>query len=365
MTKVKDITRFLETIAPLSLQESYDNAGLITGDPNMEITGVLCTLDSTEEILAEAIEKKCNMVVAHHPIVFSGLKKLNGKNYVERTIIKAIKNDIAIYAIHTNLDNVQIGVNAMICNKLGIKNTSILASGKDSLLKLVSFVPVEHTDKILNALGEAGAGAIGNYKNCSFSIEGEGRFQPDDAANPYIGEAGKLEKVKENKVEVIFPKSIKGKVMQALRNSHPYEEIAFDIYLLENRDKETGSGMIGELETAMPAIDFLHLVKEKMNCKSIRHTALLEKPIKKVAVCGGAGSFLLNYAIGANADIFITADYKYHQFFDADNKIIIADIGHYESEQYTKELLAGWLREKFQHNSILVTERNTNPVYYL
>ena len=365
MTKVRDITNYLESIAPLSLQENYDNAGLITGNSNMKVTGVLCTLDSTEEIIDEAIDRNCNLVVAHHPIVFSGLKKLNGKNYIERTVIKAIKNDIAIYAIHTNLDNVNTGVNAMICKKLGLTNTTILAKGKDELLKLASFVPAENTDKVLQALGDAGAGAIGNYKNCSFWVEGEGRFQPSDSANPHIGEANKLEKVKERKIEVIFPKYLKGKVMQALKSAHPYEEIAFDIYTLENKDKETGSGMVGELPHELLAIDFLYELKEKMNCKCIKHTALSEKPVKKIAVCGGSGSFLLGNAISANADIFITADYKYHQFFDADNKIVIADIGHYESEQFTKELLAEWLAQKFQKMSVFESEKNTNPVYYL
>ncbi|MEM1137210.1 MAG: Nif3-like dinuclear metal center hexameric protein [Bacteroidota bacterium] len=365
MITVRDITHFLESKAPLSLQESYDNAGLITGSYHTQVTGILCALDSIETIIDEAIRKNCNLVVAHHPIVFSGLKKFSGDSYVERTIVKALKNDIAIYATHTNLDNVQIGVNAMICNKLGLTKTQILAKGKAKLLKLVTFVPSTHTEKVLNALGNAGAGEIGHYNNCSFVLEGEGRFQPKGDANPFIGKVNKLEKVTESRIEVIFTETIRRNVMQALHQSHPYEEIAFDVYNLVNKDKESGAGMVGLLSDEMPAIDFLHMLKEKMKLKVVRHTALTNKIIKKVAVCGGAGSFLLPHAIQAQADIFISADYKYHQFFDADGKIVIADIGHYESEQFTTDLLAQWINEKFVDTKVYITEENTNPIYYL
>jgi len=364
MPIIKDICNYLESIAPLSLQESYDNAGLITGNLKDEVTGVLCTLDCIETVLEEAIEKNCNLVVAHHPIVFSGLKKLSGGSYIERVIIKAIKNDIAIYAIHTNLDNIQTGVNAKICEKLQLQNTSILAPGKEKLLKLAAFVPQTHTDIVLNALGEAGAGQIGDYQNCSFSVTGEGRFQANKNANPFIGETDKLEKVHEDKVEVIFPTFLKGKVLNALLHHHPYEAVAYDLYQLQNNNPTVGSGMIGKLEKAMPALDFLQYLKEKMQLKVIRHTALTDNSIQKVAVCGGSGSFLLRQALSKKADIFITADYKYHQFFDADNKIIIADIGHFESEQFTRELLFEMLNSKFNDVQLVTSTVNTNPVNY-
>ncbi len=365
MLKIKDICAYLEKIAPLPLQESYDNAGLIVGNPREEVKGVLCTLDSTEEVVDEAIENGCNLIVAHHPIVFSGLKKLSGNSYIERTIIKAIKNDVAIYAIHTNLDNVHNGVNAKICEKLGLDNLRILSSGKEALLKLAVFVPQTHVDELLQALGNAGAGKIGDYQNCSFSTTGEGRFQPMDSANPFIGKAGgEIEKVKEEKIEVILPVTKKGKVLQAMYQAHPYEEVAFDIYRLENGNPETGSGMLGNLKNEMQPLDFLRHLKESMELATIKHTALPQKNIKKVAVCGGSGSFLLTKAMSAKADIFITSDYKYHQFFDADGKIVIADIGHFESEKYTRELLVDILTPKFKELTIIESKVNTNPINY-
>lgn len=362
--KIKDLTYYLESVAPLPYQESYDNAGLLTGNPNEEITGVLLTLDCIEAIIEEAISKKCNLVIAHHPIIFGGLKKLTGKNYVERTVIKAIKNDIAIYAIHTNLDNVLNGVNAKIAKKIGLENIKILLPKRNLLKKLTTFVPIEATEKVLEALHEAGAGNIGNYSHCSFAVVGDGSFKPSSKANPYIGEAGILEKVQEMRIEVVFPSYSEGRIIGALKKAHPYEEVAYYVHTLENENQEVGSGMIGNLATAMGEMDFLKYLKEKMQVSCIKHTALLGKKIKKIAICGGAGGFLLRNAIAAGADIFITSDYKYHEFFDADSQIIIADIGHYESEQFTKELLSELLEKQFESLKINISEVNTNPVQY-
>lgn len=362
--KIKDLTHYLESVAPLPYQESYDNAGLLTGNPNEEITGVLLTLDCIEAIIEEAISKKCNLVIAHHPIIFGGLKKLTGKNYVERTVIKAIKNDIAIYAIHTNLDNVLNGVNAKIAKKIGLENIKILLPKRNLLKKLTTFVPIEATEKVLEALHEAGAGNIGNYSHCSFAVVGDGSFKPSSKANPYIGEAGILEKVQEMRIEVVFPSYSEGRIIGALKKAHPYEEVAYYVHTLENENQEVGSGMIGNLATAMGEMDFLKYLKEKMQVSCIKHTALLGKKIKKIAICGGAGGFLLRNAIAAGADIFITSDYKYHEFFDADSQIIIADIGHYESEQFTKELLSELLEKQFESLKINISEVNTNPVQY-
>lgn len=365
IVKIKDVTTYLETIAPLSYQESYDNAGLITGDAGAAVTGVLVTLDCTEAVVQEAIDKKCNLIVAHHPIVFKGLKRLTGSNYVERTIILAIKNDIAIYAIHTNLDSVSTGVNRKLGERIGLKNLRILAPKADTLSKLVTFVPQADTEKVLQALYDAGAGQIGNYKNCSFRTAGTGSFLPTADANPHIGTANRQEFVLEDRIEVLVPTPLKSQILKALRNAHPYEEVAYYLSGLINDNQQVGSGMVGELENSLPPDEFLLSLKQKLNLKVVRHTAMGKKPVSKVAICGGSGSFLLNQAIRAGAQVFVTADFKYHEFFDADNQIIVADIGHYESEVSTKELLQDVLMKKFPTFAINFSETDTNPISYL
>jgi dinuclear metal center YbgI/SA1388 family protein len=363
--KIKDITDYLESLAPRPYQESYDNSGLLTGNHHDPVTGILVTLDCTEAVVQEAIDSNHNLIVAHHPIIFKGLKKLTGSNYIERTIIKAIKNNIAIYAIHTNLDNVHIGVSKKIADKIGLQSLKILAPRADTLTKLTTFIPTDSVKVVMEALHQAGAGQIGNYKNCSFSVEGTGTFSPNDSANPFIGSAGKQEYVKETRVEVILPRHLEGKITEALRKSHPYEEVAYYLTSLTNENQEVGSGMIGELEEPIEPIEFLKRLKISMQLSMIRHTSLLNKPIKKVAVCGGSGSFLLSKAIQAGADAFITADFKYHEFFDAENRIVIADIGHYESEVFTKDLLKDVLMEKFPTFAINFSKTVTNPISYL
>lgn len=363
--KIKDVTNYLEFIAPLSFQESYDNAGLLTGNHQDEVKGILVTLDCTEPVIQEAIDQGCNLIVAHHPIVFKGLKKFTGSTYVDRTIIKAIKNDIAIYAIHTNLDNVLNGVNRKICEKIGLKNLKVLSPKKDTLSKLVTFIPKENTDAVLAALHEAGAGQIGNYKNCSFRLDGTGTFQPDENAKPHIGKAGKQEYVPETRVEVLFPTFLGSRVIEALRKTHPYEEVAYYLSTLSNENQEVGSGMIGDTENHVEPLEFLKGLKISMDLKIIRHTSLLNRPVRRVAVCGGSGSFLLSEAIKAGADLFITADFKYHEFFDADGQITLADIGHYESEVFTKELLQDVLMKKFPTFAIIFSRTVTNPISYL
>ena len=330
----------------------------------MDITGALICLDSTEAVLDEAIKKNCNLIIAHHPIVFSGIKKLNGKNYVERVIIKAIKNDIAIYAAHTNLDNVYKGVNNKIAEKLGLTNLKILAPISGKLRKLVTFVPKGNDDDVRNALFKAGAGRIGNYDECSFNTEGIGTYRGNEASNPTIGEKGKRQHEPETRIEVIYEAIYESQLLSALHKTHIYEEVAYDIYQLNNSYQNSGSGMVGEFAEAMKPQEFLQHVKSKMKTKCIRHTTLLDLPVKKVAVCGGAGSFLLNKALSVGAQAFITADFKYHQFFDADNRILIADIGHFESEQFTGEIFETLLRQKFNTFAVHLSETNTNPVSY-
>jgi dinuclear metal center YbgI/SA1388 family protein len=362
---IKDIVQHLESFAPLSYQEDYDNSGLITGQPNQVLTGVLISLDCTEAIVDEAIREGCNLIVAHHPIVFKGLKKINGHNYVERTIIKAIKNDIALYAIHTNLDNVVRGVNFKIAEKIGLQEVRILAPKKHLLKKLITFVPHEAKEVVLESLYKAGAGNIGEYSHCSYQLEGTGTFLPGHAATPAIGQRGTVETVAETRLEVILPAYLEGAVVNALFSTHPYEEPAYDLIALENVYKEVGAGAIGILPTPMDEKEFLLYLKERMNLSCIRHTPLRQASVQKVAVCGGAGSFLLRQAIGQKADVFVSADFKYHEFFDAENKLIIADIGHYESEVFTKDLIYDFLIEKFSNIAIRLSKIDTNPISYL
>ena len=362
--KLSEIINVLEKFAPLSLQENYDNSGLLTGNSEMEITSALLTLDCTEEIIDEAIATNCNLIIAHHPIIFSGLKKINGKNYVERTIIKAIKNDIAIYAAHTNLDNVQHGVNKIIADKLGLQNTKILSPKKQLLKKLFTFVPNNNADEVRNALFEAGSGHIGNYSEASFNTQGFGTFKPNENANPSIGETGIRHREEEVKVEVLFPAWNENKILKALFESHPYEEVAYDIVPLDNQFQNMGAGMVGELTFEMDEKNFLQHIKKNMKAEVIRHTSFLNQPITKVAVCGGAGSFLLNDAINSGAQVFITADFKYHEFFDAEKKILICDIGHYETEQFTPLIFAQLLKESLPTFAPHFSKTNTNPIKY-
>lgn len=362
--KLAALIKHLEEYAPLNYQEDYDNSGLLTGDVNQEITAALVALDCVEEIVDEAIAKGCNLIITHHPIVFKGLKKLTGRTYVERVVLKAIQNNIALYAIHTNLDSVHHGVNGVICKRLGLQQPKILQPRGGLLKKLVTFCPTEHAAQLRAALFAAGAGNISAYSDCSFNTEGTGTFKAGEGTQPFVGEQGIQHQEAETRIETIFYVQQERKVLLALLENHPYEEVAYDIYALENKSPDVGSGMIGWLEEEMEAGEFLSLVKSRMNVTVIRHTRPTGKKIKKVAVCGGSGSFLLGNAIAAGADAFITADFKYHEFFDADGKLMIADIGHFESEQFTSDLLIDIIREKFPNFAIRLTEHNTNPINY-
>ncbi len=350
--KIKKLIAFLESIAPPSYQENYDNAGLLVGDPCAQIKGVLIALDSTEAIIEEAIAKKCNVVVAHHPIIFKGLKRLTGKTYVERVVMKAIKNDIAIYAIHTNLDNMyRNGVSAKIAEQLGLINTRILAP-KSGLKKLSTYVPTHSSEKIRQALFSAGAGDVSGFEHLSHASLGVGTQNGSGAGA-------------EVKLEVLFQPAMKRQIVSALKGSHPAKKVPYEISSVENSNALVGSGIIGELPKPVYEIPFLRKVARVMNTPCIRYTRLRHKKVRRIAVCGGAGSFLLPAAMGQKADIYITADYKYHEFFDADDKIVIADIGHYESEQYTIDLLFELISQKFSNFAAYCTEVDTNPIHYL
>jgi dinuclear metal center YbgI/SA1388 family protein len=364
--RIHDIISVLEELAPPALQESYDNSGLLIGDSGLECTGAMLCLDCTEAVIQEAIQVGCNLVIAHHPLIFGGIKRITGRNYIERTVLLAIRSGVAVYAIHTNLDNVQAGVNRKLAEKIGLlPNTlRILRPIKSRLLKLSVFCPLEHAAEVREAMYNAGAGHIGNYSHCSFNIEGRGSFLPEEGANPSLGKIGQLQWAEETKVEVLLPDWRLKSVLQAMRQSHPYEEVAHDICRLENEDQTIGAGMVGDLPEEMDEGAFLAALKERMGLMVIRHTPLCEVKVRRVALCGGSGSFLLEDAVRSGAQVFVTSDLKYHQFFDADKRLVLTDIGHYESERFTGELLAEELRRKFPTFALRFTTVNTNPINY-
>ena len=362
---IKDITDYLEELAPLNYAEDFDNVGLLIGNYSDSVTGVLVTLDTLEKTVEEAITKKCNLIVSFHPIIFGGIKKLNGNSYVERVVLKAIQNDIAIYATHTALDNSKNGVSAKISEVLGLKNNKILLPKKGILKKLTTFVPIENAEKLRNALFNAGAGNIGNYDRCSFNIDGEGTYRGNQNSNPSIGKKGENHTENETQISVIYESKNEATILASLQKNHPYEEISYHLRTTENVHQNIGMGMIGDLPTEMEENEFLLFLKEKMKTACIRHSNLINKKIKKVAVLGGSGSFAISDAIKAGADAYVSADFKYHEFFKAENDILLADIGHYESEQFTKNLLVDYLTKKFSNFAIVLSEESTNPIYYI
>ena len=361
---VQDVINHLEELAPLEYAEDFDNVGLLVGNKTTKVTGVLVTLDTLETVVHEAIEKNCNLIISFHPIIFKGLKKLTGKTYVERVVMKAIKNDIAIYSIHTALDNANQGVNNIICDELELTNKRILIPQSQTIKKLTTYVPTAEADALRTALFKIGAGSIGNYTHCSFNVEGLGTFNGNENSNPIKGKKGVLHKEEETKITITYAKHIEAKVLETLFKNHSYEEVAYEIISLENKNQHIGMGMIGELENAMDTPRFLSYLKAKMKTKCIRHTLFTNKKIKKVAVLGGSGSFAIEAAKQAGVQAFITADLKYHDFFTAENNILLADIGHYESEQYTKTFLVAYLTKKITNFAIVLSNTNTNPVKY-
>ena len=362
---LSEIISCLEDWAPPVYQESYDNSGLLTGDKAMMVHKALIALDCTEEVVDEAIHSGCQLIIAHHPVIFKGLKKLTGQSDVERTVIKAIRNNIALYALHTNLDNVITGVNMAIADRLGISALEPLEPRKETLCKLYVYVPVSHLDTVRDAVFAAGAGHIGNYDQAGFTVTGKGTFRGNEMTNPFLGKAGLREEVDETRLEVIFPIHRTTEVHRALLSVHPYEEPAYDIVRLQNIQNTVGSGCIGILQEAEEELDFLHRVKKTFSCPVIRHSPLRGKKVKRIAVCGGAGSFLIPRALAAGADIFLTADLKYHEFFQAENRLILADLGHFESEQYTSDLIFQHISKKIPTFALLLSKTITNPVKYL
>jgi dinuclear metal center YbgI/SA1388 family protein len=365
MTTVRELCTVIEEQAPLSLQEKYDNAGLLVGNSNQSVSGVLVCLDVTEAVLDEAIALNCNLVISHHPLIFNGLKQLTGRNEVQRCVMKAVKTDIAIYAAHTNLDNVINGVNGKIAEKLNLQNCRILSPMQNALLKLVTFVPKLLVQKVREALFEAGAGHIGNYDSCSFNVEGYGSFKAGELANPFVGELHSIRYEPEVRVEVILHRGLESAVVKALKAAHPYEEPAFDLIPLANLWENSGAGIFGTLPEAVPVTEFMSILKETLNSPVIRHTALIKPTVQKIAICGGSGSFLISDALAAKVDIFITADLKYHEFMEADGKLVLVDAGHYETEQFTKDLIGEIISKKFPTFAVHISKVTTNPILYL
>ena len=363
--KIKEIITVLEEMAPLAYAEDFDNVGLLTGNQDHDATGILVCHDALENVIEEAVSKNCNLVVCFHPILFSGLKKITGSNYVERALIKAIKNDIAIYAVHTALDNHSKGVNHIFAKALGLQDIQILIPKQNYIRKLITYTIAENAEEVRNALFDAGAGAIGNYENCSFNSKGIGTYMGNENSNPEVGARHEFVENNEIKIEVTFEKHLESKILKTLFKHHAYEEVAYEIYELQNKHQNIGLGAIGTLEKPMTEVDFLNFVKEKMQAPGIRHTNLLEKTIQKVAVLGGSGSFAIKNAMQAGADAFLTADLKYHNFYEAENQLLLADIGHFESERYTKNYIVDFLQKKIPNFAIILSEENTNPVKYL
>ncbi len=361
---VQDVITILNDYAPLQYAEDFDNTGLLVGEATRKITGILVTLDTLETVVDEAIENNCNLIVSFHPIIFSGLKKLTGKTYVERTVQKAIKNDISIFAIHTALDNSWNGVNAKMCEVLGLNNRSVLLPKTQVIQKLTTYVPSGSAEMVRNALFEAGAGNIGKYSHCSFNIAGQGSFQGEEGSNPTIGVTGELHFENETQLNITFPAHLQSTVLKTLFKAHPYEEVAYEIITLENSHQQLGMGMIGELAEAVSEKEFLAILKSKFKTGCVRHSALNKKMIKKIAVLGGSGSFAIKTAKAQGADAFVSADFKYHDFFEAENKILLCDVGHYESEQYTKDLLVAVLTKKITNFAVVLSQTNTNPISY-
>jgi dinuclear metal center YbgI/SA1388 family protein len=361
---IRELISAFDDYASFSLQESYDNSGIQIGEPEMEVRRGLICLDVTEEILNEAIEKQCDVIISHHPLIFSGIKQLCGNTYVERIVVKAIRCNMAIISVHTNLDFVFNGVNHKIAQKLGLLDLQILAQRKGNFRKLVTFCPEAQSPQVREAIFKAGAGHIGEYDCCSFNIKGTGTFRAGDKANPFVGDKGAIHSENEVRIEAILPAYLVGKVVGAMVDAHPYEEVAYDIYPIENGFANIGMGMVGRLSDSIPEKQFLQLLRDTFQIRSIRHSGFTGKEISIVALSGGSGSSLLPNAIASGADAFITADIKYHDFFNVTNKLLLADVGHYESEQFTKELLHEILTKKFTNFALLISDLNTNPVRY-
>lgn len=363
--KARDIISTIEELAAVQLQESFDNSGLLIGSGEEEVTGVLICLDVTMPVIDEAIEKGFNMIVSHHPMIFNAIKRINMSNVKDEMIVKAIKNDIVIYAAHTNIDSSMPGVSSVLGKALGLTNISILHPKSDFLCKILVYVPNNHADIVRKAIFNSGGGCIGNYDSCSFNSEGVGTFRGNSESNPFVGRKNELHQEPETRIEFMIPRYMQNKVLRAITEAHPYEEPAFDIIPLNNKLMNKGLGVVGDLIEPMSEIEFLDMVKATINLKALRHSKIRGRMIKRVALCGGSGSSFIRDAITANADIYLTAELKHNEFLDYQDNIVIADIGHYESECLIKNLIRDILLKKNSNFAIRISEAEDNPVFYI
>ncbi|MDR3137941.1 MAG: Nif3-like dinuclear metal center hexameric protein [Tannerellaceae bacterium] len=365
MITISRLLEVLEEFAPPALQESFDNTGIQVGETGQEARGALLCVDVTEEVIDEALAKGCNLVIAHHPLLFKPVKSLRGATYIERCVMKACKYNIVIYAAHTNLDNVRKGVNGCLAERIGLNNIHILSPKREGLVKVVTFVPSEHAQKVRDALFAIGAGYIGNYDRCSFRLEGLGSFCAQDGAHPFIGEVGMEHVEREERIETVIPAYLQGKVLQAVQAAHPYEEPATDIYPLNNAWEGAGAGIWGDLPEEENEQDFLLRIKELFNVPCIQHSTLREKAVRRVAVCGGSGAFLIKEAIACRADVLITGEARYNDYYDVESRLLLAVTGHYESEACTKDIFRTLILKKFPTFALHLSETDVNPVKYL
>ncbi|WP_029903704.1 Nif3-like dinuclear metal center hexameric protein [Prevotella sp. 10(H)] len=363
--KIKEILHAIEQLAPVPLQESYDNSGVQVGDINQEAKGAVVCIDVTEAVMDEAVALGCNLIISHHPLAFRAFKSLTGKNYVERCMMKACKHDIVVYAAHTNLDNAYQGINYYLAEMLNLQHVRILEPQRGKLLKLVTFVPHSHAELVRNTLFNAGAGNIGNYDSCSYNVSGEGTFRAGEEANPFTGDIGELHTEPEVRIEMILPTYKQADVQRSLIAVHPYEEPAYDFYVLENTWAQAGSGIVGTLPEESDEEDFLYLLKDTFHLKTILHSALRGKPVRDVAICSGGGAFLIPKAISYSADVFITGEAKYNDYYDVEDKILLATVGHYESEIFTKNIFFDIISKKYPNFTVYMSGFDVNPVNYL
>ena len=359
-----EFTRWLEELIPPAFQEQYDNSGLQVGDPDASINSVLLTVDVTSEVIAEAREHGCNLIISHHPLIFTPLKRIAGGSETELCVASAVRGGIAIYSAHTSFDNVSWGVSHILAEKIGLTKIRVLAPLKGKLSKLIAFVPVSHAARVREALFAAGAGHIGNYDRCSFNVPGDGTYRAGEGADPYAGQVGEDHSEPEIRIEAVMPSHLSSSCVRALLAAHPYEDVAYDIIALENEYHGAGAGAIGTLPATLTGIMLLERLKEVTGIPVIRYSGDTARTVKTIAVCGGSGSDLISVAARAGADAFVTGDIKYHAFAQAPHDMIVADIGHYESEKFSLELLHNLIKKKFPKFALRFSGIKTNPVNY-
>lgn len=360
--KLKSFVKKIEKKYPLNLAYDWDNVGLLVGDNDQEINKIMVCLEANEKVINEAIENDIDLIITHHPFIFSKIKKVTTSDLKGNLIHKLIKNNISIYSMHTNFDIAFDGLNDYFAEMLELDNIKILdKTNSENLYKLAVYVPKTHLDNVRTALGNSGAGHLGNYKECSFSSEGEGRFKPCDGANPYIGETNTLESVHEVKIETIVPQKILDKVISAMIKSHPYEEVAYDLYKLENKGDSVGLGRYGKLRTQMTFKELGLILKEKLDIKHLRVVGDLEEKVSKVAIVTGSGADMVKKAFKCGCDVLITGDMKYHDAQDTlDIGMKVIDCGHFDTEKVFADIMFEYINKEFDIE-VIKSNINLNP----